>query len=76
MISKLSGLRSLRAADPLRGLEIIALIELNKAVAKPLHFFAIADFMSAAAGGHFKVFNVERQQADGLEWSCAGGGRG
>jgi hypothetical protein len=34
-------------ADPLRVIVTIALIELSKAVAKPLHFFAIADFMSA-----------------------------
>jgi hypothetical protein len=40
--------RSLRGADPLHVLLLIALIELSKAVAKPLHIFAIADFKSAA----------------------------
>jgi hypothetical protein len=34
-------------ADTLRVIVTIALIELSKVVAKPLHFFAIADFMSA-----------------------------
>jgi hypothetical protein len=38
---------SIRGADPLRVIVTIALIELSKVVAKPLHFFAIADFMSA-----------------------------
>ena len=38
-----SDLRYLRGADPLRVIVTIALIELSKAVAKPLHFFAIAD---------------------------------
>jgi hypothetical protein len=42
-----SDLRSLRGADPLRVFVTIALIELSKVVAKPLHIFAIADFMSA-----------------------------
>jgi hypothetical protein len=47
MTSKASDLRSLRGADPLRVFVTIALIELSKVVAKPLHIFAIAHFMSA-----------------------------